>query len=590
MKEFVKTMLAVICALIVMQIISFIFFFIMLGGAIASGGSTKPIPREGVLDINMADFVLTEQTEEASMPSFSGLSFSMPEATVGLWDAVRAIDAAAADPGVKYILLRPEGGANGMATTEEFRHALSDFRKSGKPVIAWLESPSNGSYYLATVADKVYLSSYKGENYQLLGLSSQMIFLKDILDKLGVNVQLIRHGKYKSAGEMYVRSSSSPENREQHQVLVSSAWKNFSAAIAQSRGISEEAFNQMVDNLGFLFPEDFLKAGLVDELMSRDQLKSKLCSLAGVSDEKKLHLIPFADYAAAKVVNMERGNVAIIFADGEIVEGDDIQEIAGTRFAREIEKITADPSIKAVVLRVNSPGGSVSASAKIRTALDNLKASKPLVASYGNYAASGGYWISNGCEKIFSDAGTVTGSIGVFSMIPEFSKVSRKLGVTVETVGSNKHSDMYSLMRPFDAAELKYMQASIEDIYETFVNLVADGRGMQPAAVDAIAQGRVWIGSNALEIGLVDEIGTLKDAVAYAASLAGLTMEEVRTVACPKPLTVFEQIMETLGQGTDAPSILSGTPFEGMESALSDMMSHKPGVVLARLPYAFDIQ
>lgn len=590
MKDFVKTMLAVICGYLVLQIITFILFLIMLGGALA-GGSSAPIPKEGVLDLNLADFSLQEQTQEMSMPSFSGMSFSMPQEQVGIWEAVRALDAAAADPGVKYLFLRPEGASMGLAAAEELRAALADFRRSGKPVVAWLESPANGSYYMASVADKVYLSSYKGASYNLVGLSTQIMFLKDILDKLGVNVQLIRHGKYKSAGEMFIRSSSSPENREQNQVMMNSAWKTLSSAVAASRDISEAQFNALVDNLAFVLPEDLLEAGLVDELMNREQLQAKLCSLAGVADQSKLHLIPFADYVSAKVQAPLRGNVAVIFANGEIVEStDDLQNVAGDRFAREIEKVTRNESIKAVVLRVNSPGGSVSASAKIKTALDSLKAHKPLVASYGNYAASGGYWISNGCEKIFADANTITGSIGVFSMIPEFSKTSRKLGVTIESIGSNKHSDLYGGMRPLDAAELQYMQASVEDIYETFVNLVAEGRGMEPSAVDAIAQGRVWMGSDALGIGLVDEVGTLKDAVAYAASLAGLTVEEAKVVGYPKPLTLMEQVMESMGKGSSAPAILTGTPFEAMEGAVRDLQSQQPGVMMARLPYAYDIR
>ena len=588
MKEFVKTMLAVICGYLVLQIITFIFFLIMLGGALAGGSS--PLPKEGVLDLNLADFTLAEQTQDMPMPTFSGMNFAMPDAQVGIWEAVRAIDAAAADPGVKFLLLRPEGASMGMAAAEELRSALADFRRSGKAVVAWLESPANGSYYLASVADKVYLSSYKGGTYQLVGISTQLMFVKDVLDKLGVNVQLIRHGKYKSAGEMFIRSASSPENREQNQVMISSAWRTMSEAIAASRDIPVGRFNALVDNLAFVLPEDFLEAGLVDQLMNRDQFISKLCSLAGVPDQKKLQLIPFADYAAAKVQAPLRGNVAVIYANGDIVDGDeDYQNVAGDRFAREIEKITADPFVKAVVLRVNSPGGSVMASAKIKTALDSLKAKKPLVASYGNYAASGGYWISNGCEKIFADANTITGSIGVFSMVPEFSKVTKKVGVTFESVGSNKHSDMFGLMRPFDAAELQFMQASVEDIYESFVNLVAEGRGMEPSAVDAIAQGRVWMGSDALGIGLVDEIGTLKDAVAYAASLAGLTLEEVKLAGYPKPLTVMEQIMESLGQDSGAPSILAGTPFEAMESTVRSL-NEQPGVMLARLPYAYDIR
>lgn len=590
MKEFVKTMLAVICALIVLRILAFIFMIVIFAGALASG-SGAPLPKEGVLDLDMSKFVIAEQTQENPVPTFSlSGSFSMSDAQIGLLDAIHAVEAAAADPGVKYILLRPEGATAGLAHAEEFRRALAEFRRSGKPVIAWLESPSNGSYYLATVADKVYLSSYHGFSYQLIGLSSQMTFVKDILDKLGVNVQLIRHGKYKSAGEMFIRNSASPENREQNQVMINSAWKTLTSAISSSREISEEEFNSLVDRLALAEPEDFLASGLVDALMTRSELIEKLCTLAGVESEEKLKLIPFADYALAKVTPSLKPNVAIIYADGEIVDGEDFMNIDGDRFVREINKAAKDNSIKAVVLRVNSPGGSVSASVKIRTALDSLQAKKPLVASFGNYAASGGYWISNGCEKIYADANTVTGSIGVFSMIPEFSKVTKKVGVNFETVGSNKHSDMFSLMRPFDKTELDYMQASVEDIYESFVNLVADGRKMAPSAVDEIAQGRVWMGSDALGIGLVDEIGTLQDALVYAASLAGIGPDEIRTAAFPAPLTFAQQIMESLGQGSSEPSILAGTPFEGMGQELSGILSSRSGKPMARLPYSYEFR
>ena len=582
-------MLAVICAFIVLRILAFFVLLFMFAGAIA-GGSGAPLPKEGVLDVNMSQFVITEQTQENPVPSFSAAGMQMPLAQIGLLDAIKGIEAAAADPGVKYILLRAEGAAMGMSDAEEFRRALSEFRRSGKPVIAWLESPANGSYYLSTVADKIYLSSYHGFSYQLIGISSQMMFLKDVLDKLGVNVQLIRHGKYKSAGEMFIRSNASPENREQNQVMINSAWRVMTAAISEAREISPEKFNALVDDLTLAEPEDFLSNGLVDGLMTRSELVEKLCTLAGVESEEKLKLIPFADYALAKVKPVLRPNVAIIYADGDIVDGDDLMNVSGDRFVREINKAAKDNSIKAVVLRVNSPGGSVAASVKIKTALDSLQARKPLVASFGNYAASGGYWISNGCEHIFADANTITGSIGVFSMIPDFSQVTKNIGVTFEAVGSNKHSDMYSLMRPFDKAELDYQQASVEDIYEAFVNLVADGRKMAPSAVDAIAQGRVWMGSDALEIGLVDEIGTLQDAIAYAASLAGIAADEAIPVAFPAPLTFAEQLMESLGQKNSEPSILAGTPFEAMGAEVKSVLSAQPGKPMARLPYSYDIK
>ena len=587
MKDFFKMLLAVVCGFILIQIIKFLLLFVVIGGLAASSSGVS-VPKEGVLDLDLSQMSIVEQASESSMPAFSFASMSMNATPVGLRDAVKAIETAALDPGVKYILLRPEGATAGMADLEEIRNALVQFRSSGKAVVAYLENPGNGSYYLATAADKIYMSSVKGGNYQLIGASSQMMFVKDLLDKLGVNVQLIRHGKYKSAGEMFIRSSSSPENREQNQVIVNTVWKNMSGAMTAARELSEKDFNQMVDDLAFCFPEDFLKAGLVDELMDHEALLDKLCTLARVQEEKDLKLIPFAAYATLKkgVELPGRNNVAIIYADGEIVEGKGYEDVAGDRFVKVIDDVRKNATVKAVVLRVNSPGGSVSASEKIRQALARLKAEKPLVASFGNYAASGGFWISAGCQKIYSDANTITGSIGVFSMIPEVSKVSKKVGVAVETVGSNKHSDMFSMMRPFDNKELEYMQASVEDIYESFVNLVADGRGLEPANVDAIAQGRVWMGSDALDISLVDEIGTLEDAIAYAAGLAGLySSDQYKVVSYPKPLTVTEQFMAAMGQTLEEPSILSGTPFKSLEGAVKKITASEPTEVYARMPF-----
>ena len=592
MKEFVKTMLAVICGFIVIRLIGFIFMMILFGSALATGGGKTSFPKNGVLDINMADFTLAEQTEENPMPTgiMSSLSMSMVPA-LGVRDAVQAIHVAAADPGIQYILLRADDLVAGMADVEEFRVALSQFRESGKAVIAYTESPSNGSYYLATAADKIYMASHHGGNNMLLGINTTSYYLKDILDKVGVHVQLIRHGKYKSAGEMFIRNSSSPENREQHQQLVNSIWETFSGSMAAAREISEADFNKLVDDLALNFPEDFLQYGLVDALVDHEELLEKLCTLAQVQDADHLKLVSFVDYTLAKVPHFPgRNQVAVLHMSGDIVDGDDYADIAADRFVREIDNLRKDKNVKAVVLRVNSPGGSVAASVKIRRALDLLQKEKPLVASYGNYAASGGYWISNGCEHIFSDAATITGSIGVFSMVPEFSAVTKKVGVGIESVGSNKHSDMFSLMRPFDAKELAYMQASVEDIYEMFVNLVAESRHLEVSAVDAIAQGRVWTGVDALTIGLVDAIGTLEDAVAYAAALADFhSSDEYVVYDYPEPLTMVEQLVMQFGK-SDEPTILSGTPFEALGPAVSALKANQPGVPYARIPYAMEIR
>ena len=592
MKDFVKMMLAVICAFIVMQVVGFIMMFIMIG-AMALGGSKTILPREGVLDIDMAQFTLGEQTLDeqfSSSVSLFGLSAGVP--TVGLWDAVQAIEAAAADPGIKYILLRADEASGGVSSLEELRAALAEFRRSGKAVVAYTENPGNGSYYLASVADKIYMTSYHGGTAQMVGLSSRMIFLKDLLDKLGVNYQLIRHGKYKSAGEMYIKNAPSDENREQYQVMVNSLWETVSAYTAESRGITVETLNGLIDNLKLNFPEDFLENGLVDELLDHEGLVKKLCDLAQVEKVEDLHLVPLLDYVNAKVNRLGgKDNVTILFADGEIVDGKGYEEIAADRFVSEIDKIRKDKTVKAVVLRVNSPGGSVVASEKIRSALKLLMDEKPLVASYGNYAASGGYWISAGAQKIYSDATCLTGSIGVFSMIPEFSKTVGKVGVNVVSVGSNKHSDMYSLMRPFDAEETASMQAYVDDIYGRFVGLVAEGRSLETQQVDDMAQGRVWVGTDALGLGLVDEIGGLREAVNYAASLAGyLSKGDYHVVTYPAQLTQAEQFIQMLYGQREEPSILAGTPFEALGESLRGLRENEPTQVYARLPYDIEIR
>lgn len=589
MKEFVRTMLAVIAGVVVLKIIGFLFFLFFVGSMAVSSSSKTVMPRNGILDINMADITLSEQAAD-DMPAFAAGGMDT-RTSVGIWDAVKAIETAANDPAVKFIFLRPDGVEGGFATLEEFRIALDEFRTSGKPIIAFTENPGTGSYYLASVADKIYVTAYHGGNTDFVGLSGRMIFLKDILDKLGVNYQLIRHGKYKSAGEMYIKNAPSAENMEQNKVMIESIWKVVGGSIAKSRGITMDRLNDLVDNLRLNFPEDFVQTGLADAVMTRQELIGKLCEQAMVEDEKDLHLVAFSKYVEAKAVSLPgKNNVAIFFADGDIVDGDDYTGIAADRFVQEIDLLRKDKSVKAVVLRVNSPGGSVIASEKIKAALDQLNEEKPVVASYGNYAASGGYWISNGCRKIYTNASTLTGSIGVFSMIPEFSKTMRKVGVNMVSVGSNAHSDMYSLTRPFDSAELSYLQASVEDIYERFVGMVAENRNMTVEQVDNIAQGRVWAGSDALEIGIVDEIGTLSDAVVYAASLAGFDEpSQYKIKTSPAPLGFMEQLMMSLNKD-DTPTILTGTPLECMTDILRSMQTDTPTEVYARIPYNIEIR
>lgn len=592
MKEFFKMTLATLLGLFVFGIVSFFISFSMIG-ALASLGETTPVmPREGVLKLDMSKIIVQEQTQEAD--PLQMLQSQEVITPIGIYSAVSAIKAAASDPAIRFIYMLPDATSAGISHLEELRRALADFRQSGKPVVSFMENPSNAGLYLASVSDKIFLSSYEGGMNTVTGLSSQMLFLKDLLDKIGVNVQLIRHGKYKSAGEMYIRNSASQANKEQYTQMISSMWGSIASEIASSRGISVESLNSLIDKLQLNRPEDFLNSGLVDEIVTKDELHQRLCNLFVTNDYRDIKAISIADYAKLKnTMNYKAANqVAVVYANGEIVDAEDFENIEGDRFAKIISDLRRNDQVKAVVLRVNSPGGSVFASEKIRAELELLGKEKTLVASYGDYAASGGYWISAGCEKIFSNATTLTGSIGVFSMIPDFSKVVRdKVHVGVTTINSNKHSDMYSLMRPLDAEETAYMQASVEDIYEKFTGIVAEARDMDVDEVDAIAQGRVWTGSDALGIGLVDEIGTLEDAINYAAvSIEGVTSSsDVLIQEYPAPMTTFQMLLESFSNTQDQ-EIFSGTPFEKVEMAFRSWTSADAGKVYARMPYIFDIK
>lgn len=557
MKDFLKMTLAVICGIVITTAILCIIGFGAIGALLMAGSSTPVLPKSGVLTIDMSKTVFAEQS--VSSDPFSSLA-GQNVSTIGIWDAVQALNRAATDPAVQYIYLRADNSASSVSALEELRAALENFRTvSGKAVVSYMEFPSTAGYYLASVADKVYMSSYLGATPMMTGVSAQMMFLGDLLSRLGVNVQLIRHGKYKSAGEMYTRSSASPENREQYQRMVSSLWETMAADIALSRDISVEDLDDAVDNLKLNLPQDFVDCGLVDELLTKEELEDKMAMLAVADDISDVKFIPFQDYVAATapVVKSDK-EIAVIYADGEIVDGNGGSSVDGDRFASIISKVRADSTVKAVVLRVNSPGGSVMASEKIKHELDRLAEVKPLIASYGGYAASGGYWISNNCDKIYSDATTLTGSIGVFGMVPDFSSLAKdKLHIGVETISSSSHGDMFSGMAPLSKSEYDFMLRSIEAIYDKFTSVVAEGRGIPKETVDEIGQGRVWTGADAVGLELVDEIGTLEDAVNYAALCGGdVELSNWRVTAYPKAQSQLEQIMSKLTGTSDSEAVL----------------------------------
>ena len=576
--KFLKTLLASFLGCAIALFIAVLVCIGFIGSLALLGQSSAPVvPENGILKMDFKNVV----SERAVPVSAIALLQGQNTGTTTIYDAIKAVERAAADPGVRFIYMEPDNFAGSISSLEELRNALEKFRASGKAIISFTQTPTLGSYWLASVSDKIYMAPYGSG--MILGLGSQMIYFKDLLDEIGINIQLIRHGKYKSAGEPYIKSEMSPENKKQNEDMLNAIWDSIGEEIAQARGITVEELDSMINGLRLDSPADFMKYGLIDGTATKDEMTEKLCTLYEVEDEKDLSFIPFDDYAISLVPKtVSKNKIAVVYADGEIVEGKSTENIGGDSFSKQLSEIRKDTTIRTIVFRVNSPGGSVSAAEKIKREIDLIKGQgRTVIASYGSYAASGGYWISANCDYIFSDATTLTGSIGVFSMIPDIGKVIKeKAHLNVYTIKTHEHADMFNMMRPLDADEERYMQASVDTIYTKFTELVAQGRGMEVGYVDEIAQGRVWAGTEALEIGLVDEIGGLADAIEYAAAVSGYSDYEV--VQYPKPKTQIEMLMEQFG-GMDA---MLESPFENAYRNLEEVS----GKMYARLPWDYEFE
>ena len=578
--KFLKSLLAAILGSFIALGLLFLLAIGMIG-ALMPAEETVSVAPSSVLKIDLGS-TIGEQTVSDPLDLSSIVPYAGSTSSIGILDAVRAIDYAATDPAIKFIYLTNCGYSSGLAYMEELRGALERFRTSGKPVIAYGDNFSFGGYYIASVADKIYADEFASNN--ILGVATSIIFLKDILDRFGVKMQLIRHGKYKSAGEQFIASDISEANREQNQAMVDALWKAAAGSICESREISLTDLDRMVNNLELNTAQDMMDAGLVDELCTVNGMEENLRTLAGAEKLKDVKMISLDKYIKARIkTNFKaKDKIAIIYADGQInPNGSD--GITEDKFQPIIRDIRADSSIKAVVLRVNSPGGSVQPAEIIRTELELLQQEKPLIVSYGTMAASGGYWISAGADKIYSNSTTLTGSIGVFSMIPSLEKTFKDIAhVNPVTVRSHRHADMGSMTRSLDREETAAFQEQVEMIYDHFINIVAEGRGLTPERVDEIAQGRVWCGSEALGIDLVNEIGGLKDALDYAAVSAGL--EDYRIEAYPKVKNSLDKLMEGLNSAETAIGAFSD-PEQLMQSLFESVKAEKG--IYARVPYIY---
>ncbi len=463
-------------------------------------------------------------------------------------EILRNIKKASADDKIKGILIENGLMPSGWATTEEIREALEKFRAEGKFVIAYADYIMlQEGYYLSTAADKIYISPSSTIDFK--GLSGEVMFYKKALEKLGVEVQVIRHGKFKGAVEPYILDKLSPENEAQIKSYVGSIWSHVIENISKARGIAPEKLNEMADNLAGYMASGALENKLVDGLIYRDALIDTLKIRSGLTTDDKIYMVSMSKYSKVpdpKKTVSAKNKIAVIYASGTIVMGKGNENnIGGNGFADLIRKERKDTTIKAIVLRVNSPGGNAIASDIIWKEVELASKVKPVVISMGNYAASGGYYISAPGTKIFASPTTITGSIGVFGLIPNAGKLmNQKLGISTQTVNTNKNSDFPSVYRPMSVYEKDVMQLNIEQIYSDFINKVSSGRKIGIAAVDSIGQGRVWSGNDAMGIGLVDEHGGLNASIEAAAGLAGIEAYSVREL--PLSEDPFTRILSQL--------------------------------------------
>ncbi len=471
---------------------------------------------------------------------------------MGLNQIIKNIQKAKEDTAVKGIYITFKDFQSGKAALKEIRDAVLDFKKSGKFVIAYSEYYTQNYYYLASVADKVYMNQQGVMDWK--GLTMNLMFFKKTLEKLGVEAQIFRHGKFKSAVEPFMLEKMSSENRLQSKTFLSGMWNTMLQDVSDSRGISVDDLNKYANELSLVKPEDALSKKFVDALVYEDEVMDELKKRLKLKEKDKINFISHNDYTKQRGKKQEKSDneIAVIYASGQISSGEgDDDEIGSTSLAEAIRDARLNEKVKAVVLRVNSPGGSALASDVIWREVLLTKKVKPIVVSMGDVAASGGYYISCAADRIFAQPNTVTGSIGVFGMLPNMKKAFEdKLGITSDTVNTNKYSDMGSTLRGVSPTESLVIQQSVENIYEVFIGRVSEGRNMSKEKVDEIGQGRVWSGTDALKIGLVDELGGLDAAVAYAVKKAGI--KNYKLTELPAQKSPFDELFGKMETEADA--------------------------------------
>lgn len=596
MKTFLKIILGSLIGAILAMVIVIFFLAKGLGTYFDDLGKSqkKEVKELAVLKLEF-NYDMSDRSNE--MPEFVVSKFDFKD-EIGLNQALEYIKAARDDDRIRGIYLRMDAFAPGMATIETLRNAIIDFRESGKKVIAYGEMVGQKQYYLATAADEIYINP--NGVFVFKGFSSQIVFLKNALDRLGIEMQIFRVGKFKSAIEPFTREEMSEENRQQVRSYLNSVYHHFLSNIGGERDLAPEFLDSVANNLLAINPVEAERQGLIDGTIYEDELlqmfDDEFLEKDGDDengDDREIQYIKLKDYIKAlngedrdeDADDAEAGQIAVVFAEGDIVDGNDKKNAIGSyAYAETLRKLRKDDDIKAVVLRVNSPGGSALASDVIWREMTLLKEAKPVVVSMGNLAASGGYYIACPADHIFAEPNTLTGSIGVFGILPNFKNLfNEELGITFDTVKTAEYADMPNLFRPVSTREREIIQQEVDNIYDQFLLRVGEGRDMDTAQVKGLAQGRVWTGLQAVENGLADQVGGLQEAIDYAAEMAEL--ETYQTTSYPKIQTLWEQIEKMLkGEGMEKNYMKSqlGEYYNYFQYIKS--ISEQPSVQM-RLPY-----
>lgn len=589
MKDFFKHTLATIAGLFIFSIIVIIIGVMSLVGMVSAGEATKTVADKSVLVLNLSG-ELQEQSEDNVFQQFAGTPFG----NLGLEKILSAIKKAKSNDKIKGIYI--EAGALGadFASLQEIRNALLDFKKSHKWIIAYADTYTQGTYYVASAANEIYLNPQGMITWH--GLSAQPIFIKDLLAKVGIRMQVLKVGKYKSATEMFTGDKMSDANREQTTAYLTGLWSNVCKAVSESRKISIDSLNAYADRLVmFEDARQLVKYKMVDGLLYTDQIKKKIKQLLHIDDDKDINQISIADMSGVKE-KLKGKEIAVYYAYGDIVDSPITGGLLGSKHqivaqdvCKDLADLMEDDDVKAVVIRINTGGGSAYASEQLWHQIEMLKRKKPVVVSMGGVTASGGYYMSCNANWIVAQPTTITGSIGIFGIVPDRSQLlTQKLGIKFDEVKTNRNATFGTSARPMNAAELGYMQAYIDRGYKLFRRRVADGRHLSTAQVEQVAQGHVFTGEAAKQLKLIDQLGGIDTAVAKAAQLAKLS--EYHTHTYPAPTDWFEQLFNTFGGGNYLDGKMRAALGDYYEPVILLKQMNQLDALQARIPFFLNIK